>query len=205
MNLTPEFMHKRSMIQLPPPNSVEFEFEGTTLVLKGEAPHSWVQKAQLLGPLLPGVTHIETGQLDDTDVKQFETLKDKLESKTIAFGVGESSISQNQRSALKDISQTIQALDQTAIVLGISPRIHIQGYTSPDGGKELNENLSVRRAKAVLNELAKGQYQASRGMAEGMGPEALLALSSSDKAVSQGRHVAFRVVLAQSNLIKSHR
>jgi OOP family OmpA-OmpF porin len=68
MDLTPEFMHKRAMIQLPPPSSVEFDWEGSTLVLKGEASHSWVQKAQLLGPLLPGVTHIETGQLVDTDV-----------------------------------------------------------------------------------------------------------------------------------------
>jgi outer membrane protein OmpA-like peptidoglycan-associated protein len=97
-----------------------------------------------------------------------------------------------------DISQTIQALDQTAIVLGISPRINIQGSTSPDGGKELNKNLSVRRAKAVLNELAKGHYRASILMAEGMGPDALLALSSGDKSVSQGRHVAFQVVLTQS-------
>ena len=198
MDLTPKFMHKRAMIQLPPPSSVEFEFEGTTLVMKGEATNSWVKKAQLLGPLLPGVTRIEMGQLVDTDVKQLETLKDKLESKTIAFGVGESSISQDQRSALMEISQTIQALDQAAIVLGISPRINIRGSTSPDGGKELNENLSVRRAKAVLNELAKGHYQGSRLMAEGMGTDASLALSSNDKAVSQGRHVAFQVVLTQS-------
>ena len=205
MDLTPEFVQKRAMIQLRPPSSVEFNLEGPTLVLKGEAPHSWIQQVQQLGPLVPGVTSIEMGQLVDTDVKQFETLKDKLESKTIAFGVGESSISQDQRSALMDISQTIQALDQTAIVLGISPRINIQGSTSPEGGKELNKNLSVRRAKAVLDELAKWHHQASRLMAEGMGPDALLALSSSDKAVSQGRHVTFRVVLTQSSLLKSHR
>jgi len=205
MDLTPEFMHKRAMIQLPPPSSVEFDWEGSTLVLKGEATHSWVQKAQLLGPLLPGVTHIEMGQLVDTDVKQFETLKEKLESKTIAFGVGESIFSQDQRSALTDISQAIQALDERAIVLGISPRIHIQGFTSPDGGKELNKNLSVRRAKAVLNELNKRHYQVSSLMAEGRGSEALPALTSSDKAVSQGRHVGFRVVLAPSGLSKSPR
>ena len=205
MDLTPEFMHKRAMIQLPPPSSVEFDWEGSTLVLKGEASHSWVQKAQLLGPLLPGVTHIEMGQLVDTDVKQFETLKEKLESKTIAFGVGETIFSQDQRSTIMDISQTIQALDETAIVLGISPRIHIQGFTSPDGGKELNKNLSVRRAKAVLNELNKRHYQVSSLVAEGRGSEALPALTSSDKALSPGRHVAFRVVLPPSSLSKSRR
>jgi outer membrane protein OmpA-like peptidoglycan-associated protein len=196
MDLTPKFMHKRAMIQLPPPSSVEFEFEGTTLVMKGEATHSWVKKAQLLGPLLPGVTRIETGQLVDTDVKQFETLKTSLEKKAITFGVGESSISQDQRSGLTGIAQIIQALDQTAIVLGISPRINIQGSTSPDGGKELNKNLSVRRAKAVLNQLANGSFRAISLRPAGMGP----ALSSSGKAVSQGRRVAFQVVLAPGSV-----
>ena len=203
MDLTPEFVQKRAMIQLRPPSSVEFNLEGLTLLLKGEASHSWIQQAQLLGPLLPGVTHIETGQLVDTDVKQFETLKAKLEGDTIAFGVGDSSISQDQRSALKDIAQTIQALDQTAIVLGISPRIHIQGFTSPDGRKELNKNLSVLRAKTVLNELKNGSFQAVSLMAEGSRSDALPALTSSDKAVSQGRHVGFRVVRAPGNLIES--
>ncbi|MDH3771979.1 MAG: OmpA family protein, partial [Nitrospirota bacterium] len=205
MDLTPEFMHKRAMIQLRPPSSVEFDWEGTTLDLTGEAPHSWIQKAQLLGPLLPGVTHIEMGHLVDTDVKQFETLKAKLEGDTITFGVGDSSISQDQRSALKDIAQTIQALDQTAIVLGISPRIHIQGFTSPDGGKEVNKNLSVLRAKAVLKVLGNGSFRAVSLMAEGSRSDALPALSSNDKAASQGRHVAFRVVRAPENLLESHK
>ena len=196
MDLTPEIMHKRAMIQLRPPSSVVVGGEGTTLDLRGEAPHSWIQKAQLLGPLLPGVTHIETGQLVDTDVKQFETLKASLEKKAITFGVGDSSISQDQRSVLMDIAQTIQALDQTAIVLGISPRIEIHGFTSPDGGKELNKNLSARRAKAVLKDLANGSFRAISLRPAGMGP----ALSSIGKAVSQGRRVAFQVVLAPGSV-----
>ena len=79
MDLTPEFVHKRTMIQLRPPSSVVIGWEGTTLVLAGEASHSWIKQTQLLGPLIPGVTHIQMGQLVDTDVKQLETLKVKLE------------------------------------------------------------------------------------------------------------------------------
>jgi outer membrane protein OmpA-like peptidoglycan-associated protein len=95
-----------------------------------------------------------------------------------------------------DIAQTIQALDQTAIVLGISPRIEIHGFTSPDGGKEVNKNLSVLRAKAVLKELANGSFLAISLRPAGMGP----ALSSSGNAVSQGRRVAFQVVLAPDSV-----
>jgi outer membrane protein OmpA-like peptidoglycan-associated protein len=196
MDLTPEFVQKRAMIQLGPQSSVVGNLDGTTLVLKGEAPHSWIQQAQLLGPLLQGVTHIETRHLVDTDVKQFETLKAKLESKTISFGVGDSSISLDQRSVLMDIAQTIQALDQTATILGISPLIQIQGFTSPDGGKEVNQSLSSLRAKAVLNELANSSFQAIILRTVGMGSDILPTLSSSGKSVSQERRVAFRVVLA---------
>ena len=53
MDLTPEIMHKRAMIQLRPPSSVVVGGEGTTLDLRGEAPHSWIQKAQLLGAAAP--------------------------------------------------------------------------------------------------------------------------------------------------------
>jgi len=200
IDLTPEFVHKRAMIQLRPPSLVVVGGEGTTLDLTGEAPHSWIKQAQLLGPLLPGVTHIETGQLVDTDVKQFETLKAKLEGDTIAFGVGDSSISQDQQSALTDIAQTIQALDQKAVVLSISPGIEIHGFTSPDGGKEVNQNLSLLRAKAVLNQLANGSFRAISLKAVAMGSDTLPALSSSDKAVSQGRRVAFQVVLAPGSV-----
>ncbi|MDH4193756.1 MAG: OmpA family protein [Nitrospirota bacterium] len=195
MDLTPEFVQKRAMIQLRPPSSVVGNLEGTTLILKGEAPHSWIQQAHLLGPLLPGVTHIETRQLVDTDLKQFETLKAELESKTITFEVGNSDISLDQRSTIRDIDQTIQALDQTATILGIFPRIQIQGFTSPDGGKEVNQSLSALRAKAVLNELANGSFQAINLRTVGVGSDRLPALSSTGKAVSQERRVAFRVIL----------
>ena len=104
-----------------------------------------------------------------------------------------------------DISQTIQALDQTAIVLGISPRIHIQGFTSPDGGNEVNKNLSALRAKAVRNELANGSFRAISFRAGGMGSDALQALFSSDQAALQGRQVAFRVVRAPGNILESRK
>ena len=160
MALTPEFVHKRATRQLRPPDSVVISWEGSRLVLAGEAPHSWIQHAKLLGPMLPGVTHLEMGQLVDTDVKQFETVKASLEKKIIIFGVGESSISQDQTSTLKAIAQTLQVLDQLATALGRSPRIRIQGFTSPDGSFELNEQLSLLREKAVLKKLQEGSFNA---------------------------------------------
>jgi len=204
MDLTPEIVKKRAILQLRPPSSVVVHVEGTTLALSGEASHAWVQQAQLLGSLLPAVTHIQMGQLVDTDMKQFETLKASLEKKAITFGVGDSSISQDQRSVLMDISQTIQALDQTAIVLGIALRIHIQGFTSPDGRREVNQVLSLQRAKAVLKELAQDSVRAISLQALGMRPSpSEQPLFISGTGVLPGRQVGFRVVVAPDRVSES--
>jgi len=203
MDLTPEFMHKRAMKQLSPPPSVIVSWEDTTLVLAGEASHAWIQQTQFLGPLIPGVTHIQMGQLVDTDMKQFETLKRRLEKNAITFGAREFRIRPGQRAVLTDIAQTILALDQAASVLGISPRIHIQGFTSPDGGAGVNKNLRVLRAQAVLSELKNDSLRAVSLMADGSGSAGLPTLSSSDKAVSQGRFVSFRVVMAPDRVPES--
>ncbi|MDH5562679.1 MAG: OmpA family protein [Nitrospirota bacterium] len=201
MDLTSEIVHKRAMSQLRPPGSVVVSWEDTTLVLAGEASHSWIQQTQLLGPLVPGVTHIQTGQLVDTDMKQFETLKTQLEGKTLGFGVGEFNLSQGQQSSIQGIAETIRDMDRLALVLHLKPRIHIQGFTSPDGGKEVNLFLSLQRAKTVaktvMNELSKDSVRAISLHAEGIGPAFVdEVMPSTGIGASRGRQVGFRVVVA---------
>jgi len=204
MDLTPAFVQKRAMIQLRPPSSVIVGWEGTALVLAGEASHAWIQQAQLVGPLIPGVTHIQMGQLIDTDVRQFETLKSKLEGKKISFGRGESSLSKDQRSALPGIAEIIRAMDQVALVLDLTPRILIQGFTSPEGGKEINRSLSLLRAKTVLNELAIGPVRAINLQAVGKGPpSADEPVSPTGIGVSQDRQVNFHVVVESDRVTAS--
>ncbi len=194
IDLTPEFVRARAMNQLRPPSSVELAGEGTTLTLSGEASHAWIEQTQLLGPLIPGVSHIEMKQLVDTDVTQFETAKASLEQKILAFRVGESDLREDQRSAIEDVTRTIQALDHSARTLGLTPRIRILGFTSPDGRDEVNANLSRLRAETVQRKLASVPFQAVSFVAEGSKSEASSAPLSRDSTALQGRHVVFRVV-----------
>ncbi len=194
MDLTPEFVRARAMNQLRPPSTVALGGEGTILALSGEASHAWIEQTRLLGPLIPGVSHIEMKQLVDTDVKQFETVQAKLEKQVLAFRVGESDLREDQQSALLDITRTIQALDHAARTLGMTPRIHILGFTSPDGRDEVNANLSRLRAETVQRELETVPFQAVSFVAEGSKSEAASAVLSLDSTASQGRQVVFRVV-----------
>ncbi len=194
MDLTPEFVRTRAMQQLRPPSTVVLGGEGMTLVLSGEASHAWIEQTRLLGPLIPGVSRIDMEQLVDTDVKQFEAVKARLERKLLTFEVGESNLRENQRSALMDIAHAIQSLDHTAARLGVTPRIHILGFTSPDGRNEVNANLSRLRAETIQRELGTVPVQAVSFVAEGSTPEVSPAAFSLDFSVSRGRHVVFRVV-----------
>ena len=204
MDLTPEFVHKRAMSQLRLPTSVVVSWEDATLVLAGEASHSWIQQTQDRGPFLAGVTDIQMEQLVDTDMKQFETLKAALEGATISFNVGKSRLREDQQSVLTDIKQTILALDKKAIVLHLTPRVQILGFTSLDGGKEFNQALSVRRARSVLNELADDSVRAISLQAVGAGAVFTeQARSPAGKGISPGRHVGFRLVVAPDRVSES--
>ncbi len=200
MDLTPKFVRTRAMIQLRPPSTVVLGGEGTTLALSGEASHAWIEQTRLLGPLIPGVSHIEMKQLVDTDVKQFETVKASLERKVLTFEVGESDLREDQRSTLTDIAHTIQTLDHSARTLGMTLSLHILGFSSPDGTNEVNRNLSRRRAQTVQRELGTGPLQSVSLVAEGSSPEVSSAVLSQDSPVSHGRHVVFRVVETPSRL-----
>ncbi len=204
MDLTPEFIRARANKQLRPPSTVVIDGGGMTLFLSGEASHAWIEQTRLLGPLIPGVSHIEMKQLVDTDVKQFETAKSNLESKVLAFGLGESGLREDQRSALIDVTRTIQTLDHAALTLGMTPRIHILGFTSPDGRDEVNANLSRLRAETVQRKVATVPFQALSLVAEGSGPEVSPAVITHDSTPSQGRHVVFRVVETPSRLPQNH-
>gem|GEM_PF-6156574 len=129
----------------------------------------------------------------------------QLEGNRISFEVGESNLSQDQRSALASIAETIQAIDQIATVLDMTPRIQIQGFTSPDGGREINQALSLQRAKAVLHELADISVRAISLQAVGMGPfPHEQSLSPTGTGVSHGRQVGFRVAVAPDRVPESY-
>lgn len=205
MDLTPDFIHKRAMMQLRPPSSVAVNLDGTELILSGEASHVWIKETRLVGPFISGVTHLEMGQLVDTDLRQFETLKAQLERETIGFDVGKFSLSSEQASDLSHIGEIIKALDRIAEILDIVPHLKIQGFSSPDGGKNLNEILSLLRAQEVADVLTDDSIRVIKFHAEGMGPVVTeKSLSPVVIGASPGRQVGFQVVVTQDHVSKSH-
>lgn len=64
----PQFVLQRARQQLQPPASGQLTLQGNVLHVSGEAPRSWIERARELGPLIPGVSRINTEQIIDSDL-----------------------------------------------------------------------------------------------------------------------------------------
>ncbi len=196
LDVTPDFVHRRAVTQLNPPNSVSMSVKGSTLVVVGEASHEWISRVNFVGPLLPGVTDIDVNQLQDTDLKQFETIRDKLEAVHVEFLSGAYTFLSTEQSKIAEIHQALRALEAQAHVLDVDLTVEVQGFTSPEGSRKVNQDLSKARAEYVFKALPQQTFSRLRLLPVGMGPDLSQsgASNSSSGIVSHGRRVSLHIV-----------
>ena len=201
LDLTPKFIQKRALSLLAPPQTVTMQLEGSRLILRGEASHSWISRALSLGPLLPGVTDVQHPQLVNRDWETFLDKTKEFERKRISFDLGESRISEQERSALGSVLDDLQALEKLADGLAIAPTIEIQGFSSPDGTEDLNWVLSRDRAHEVLKTLSRKPLRRISLKAVGKGPEmSLLSIQDKEALLPRARRVSFKVYVDEPSL-----
>ncbi len=89
-------------------------------------------------------------------------------------------------------------LEQVAAVLREHPEIkklEVQGHTDNRGSAAYNKNLSLRRARSVVNWLTKrGQIDASRLQANGYGMDQPVAENTTEQGRQLNRRVQFKIV-----------
>ena len=73
-------------------------------------------------------------------------------------------------------------------------RMEIAGHTDSQGGEEMNRNLSLGRARAVLEELRLRRVLISRIDAQGYGESTPIADNATAEGREQNRRIEFRVV-----------
>jgi outer membrane protein OmpA-like peptidoglycan-associated protein len=72
-------------------------------------------------------------------------------------------------------------------------RIRIAGYTDSTGSVAHNEELSLRRAKAVRDVLAQRGVKSGQMLVEGMGPEKPVASNETAAGRAQNRRVELHI------------
>jgi OOP family OmpA-OmpF porin len=72
-------------------------------------------------------------------------------------------------------------------------RVEVEGHTDSEGEPERNQNLSNRRARAVVRSLAHAGVAASRLSAAGYGAERPVATNDTPEGMAKNRRIEFKV------------
>ena len=193
--LTSEMMYKRALTVLQPPESVTVSIEGSRIILEGESSHVWISRVGQTGLAIPGISEVSMERLIDTDVKQFEALREELERQTIFFLKGQGRLPNGELVKIQQVKHVLHELDKRAMQLGRELSIYVMGYSSPVGSQATNVLLSEARAKRVLEILSEPPLQILKLVAIGKGivPD-VTAVAGEGKGYSPSRRVSFKVV-----------
>jgi hypothetical protein len=193
--LTPEMIRKRAVTVLQPPESVEVSIEGSRIILMGESSHGWISRVAQSALAIPGVSEISLERLIDTDVKQYEALRNALEGQAIFFLEGQGRLPDGELGKIQQVKHILQELDKEAMKLGRNPSIDVMGYSSPAGSQTINVSLSERRANKVLEILSEPPFQVLKLSAVGKGVDPDVKTGSGEGLeYSVSRRVSFKVV-----------
>lgn len=105
----------------------------------------------------------------------------------IHFAFDRAEIAPESDDLLREIAQVIDENPQIT-------RIQIEGHTDAEGAAEYNQDLSERRANAVLERLIENGVAAERLLAVGFGLTRPIADNGTDDGRSQNRRVEFNIL-----------
>lgn len=102
----------------------------------------------------------------------------------VLFDTGKSTIKPESDKLLADIAALMKAHPEVT-------KVSVEGHTDNTGGAQLNQRLSVARAKAVVAALVKDGVEASRLEAKGFGPKNPIAPNDTAEGRDANRRVEF--------------
>ncbi len=109
---------------------------------------------------------------------------------TVSFASDSAAITPELYPTLDKIASTLNEYPDTSIT--------VIGYTDSVGSLEYNNNLSLRRAEAVVNHLGQRGVQRSRMLVEGRGELHPIADNSTDMGRSENRRVEMLIQARKS-------
>jgi outer membrane protein OmpA-like peptidoglycan-associated protein len=180
------------------PDGVEASIgKKNTLVLKGEATHSWLARVRTGAKQIPGISDIDDRKMIDLDLQTFKQTKSVIESAFIYFLVDKDNFATEGFAALSRLPDEIRRCLASAKRLGYQSVIEVHGHADAVGSETRNADLSQRRADAVKTFLVACGFEPANFQAMGMGappppPAGQAAPEQSD------RRVAFKVVVRAS-------
>ena len=132
----PSFVLRRANETLKPPQGARLKLEGKTLIFEGNADSGWVDDAERLSPLIPGIDKFEA-RVD---------LNAKLSDSSVTFECGKTTLLADREVA--GVLDTVERLSRSERV-----RIDVVGHASATGTEEINDQFRLERANKVVQRI----------------------------------------------------
>jgi outer membrane protein OmpA-like peptidoglycan-associated protein len=187
-----DMVAKRAASLLAPPASVQFSVMGGTLRAVGSASLNWIAHFEERVLWVPGVTSVDTSQLQDADVLA-------LESAVLTFPVGSAELEPGQENALAQSESEIRLILSQADVGGKVPAVEIVGHTDTTGVEGTNLLLSNQRADRVWAILARAGLQTASLRRRGVGTSMPLRGEATESDRHLNRSVTFKAVFSPAS------
>ncbi|MEI8699009.1 MAG: OmpA family protein [Mesorhizobium sp.] len=164
-SLDPKFVVKRLMASLAPPDSVRFSIIKDRIVLVGEAPAAWIDRARVAAQQLAadGLS-LEISELRELTPQELTRLREAIQAVDIFFDSGKAVPGPEQLPVLDKLANQLKELAKDARKAGVTAQFMLTGHSDAVGRETTNASISAARAETVRALLKK----------RGVAPESLL-------------------------------
>ena len=193
--LDPELVLARAKRVLEPPPAVRLEVRDGVLSASGAAPHRWIAAARKESRLIPGILRFEDRDVVDTDRRDLEAVKGRIENRLFLFSPGSAELSPSEAAKLPEATADFARLQAIAASMDLTARVEVTGRGDSEGTDDINRPLSRRRAERVVAALGAKGIGTANIVAVGVGSARPLREERTDEDKQYNRSVSFRVVL----------
>jgi len=147
------FLLKRIRALLTPPETVTAQIKGGILTLTGEAPLNWIASVKPRLEGLEGLAEIRLDQLVPAERRQFQAVRERVESASIRFISDTVEFEPGQAPALQALTTDIESLVSLGSRLNLKMKLRLIGHADQTGSAARNQRLRLERAQALLSYL----------------------------------------------------
>jgi outer membrane protein OmpA-like peptidoglycan-associated protein len=195
--LDPTFVLVRAKTILEPPDTVDLRLAGSVLEAIGAASRRWINDAQWLARVIPGVMHFRLEQVVDLTHRELLGLKEAVEQYSLNFVKDTTRLVPGQEELPSRLSVAVQQLFKVAQHAGYEVRLQIIGHADKMGSEGKNRQLSQERAERVLALLSSDDIAGTHMRAVGVGSREPLQEETTEADRLTNRRVTLRVVLSE--------
>lgn len=126
-SLDPALVERRAKQELTVPMGVQFIFKGGTLLVKGTAPHAWIETFRANARSVPGISRIDDSKLTDEDLVRWRDLARRVDAILIRFDGSSEAIGPVQRDEVAKAAAFAREAAESGAKLGRQTQIEATG------------------------------------------------------------------------------